>query len=72
MMHFVLASLAKDKTAWIGSVSSFIAVVTTKIQDIQLPVTLEGWTAIALSLVTIFYILTKTVILIRSNRANKK
>lgn len=71
-MHDVLIELVRDKTAWIGGAGSFIATLVTKTAQIKMPETLEGWAAFTLSVVTIFYITAKTIILIRNHRKDKQ
>ncbi len=71
-MHDVLIELVRDKTAWLGSAGSIVATAVTKAPSIKMPETLEGWAAFTLSAVTIFYIITKTFILIRNHRKDKQ
>lgn len=71
-MHDVTSALLKDKTAWIGGGSSIIATAATRVQSVQFPTTLEGWAAFTLSFVTIVYIITKIVILIKNHRNGVK
>jgi hypothetical protein len=58
-----LGQLVKDRTTWIGGVSSTLASISVK--DGFFPQTLEAWGALTLTGCTIIYIVTKCVILIR-------
>ena len=64
----VLSSLLRDKTAWIGGIASTIANIATKPTSIKLPDTLEGWGAFTVSLATVVYLVTKTVMLLRDRK----
>lgn len=63
------AHLAKDPAAWVGSVMSTIAAVVSR--DGFLPNTLEGCAALTLTLCTIVYIVSKTIILWRNQKRKK-
>lgn len=67
-MNSVFQNLLRDKTAWIGSVSSFIATMSAKIATVKFPDSLEGWSAFCLTAVTIVYIVTKTYVIIKDRR----
>jgi hypothetical protein len=58
--------IVKDPTAWTGSIVSTISLKVTSFA-LMLPASLEGWAALAASVATLVYVISKTVILWRSH-----